>query len=66
MFSCFITPNQLVRTFRLYVAENDRTAELVSLIRMSIRFAAVFLLVVLVISVISDTDTRTERRRQVT
>ncbi|KAI6197716.1 hypothetical protein M3Y94_01258400 [Aphelenchoides besseyi] len=63
LYSCFVPPYQLVRTFRLYVAEGDRTAELVSLVQLSVRFTAVFLLVVLIIAVVTSTDARTESRR---
>ncbi|KAI6211110.1 hypothetical protein M3Y96_00398700 [Aphelenchoides besseyi] len=63
LYSCFVPPYQLVRTFRLYVAEGDRTAELMSLVQLSVRFTAVFLLVVLIIAVVTSTDARTESRR---
>ena len=52
-----------MRTFRLFVAEGDRTIELRGLIAIVVRFTAFFLLVLLVINVVATTDVHAENRR---
>ncbi|KAH7728739.1 Protein Y37E11AR.7 [Aphelenchoides avenae] len=63
LYSCFAVPRTVLRTFRVYVREDTRSRDLVVVAQMMIRFAALTLFVILVITVVLSANTHAERHR---
>lgn len=63
LLRCFAVPRTVMRTFRVYVQEDTRSRDLVVVAQMVIRFAALTLFVILVITTVLSANTHAERHR---